>query len=261
MFRIKRGSIAMTSSTELSAGPASHIRDMSDFDYASVPSSVAKFLKSQATRIRQYTGKTIIQIGKDLIAAKRYLSHGQFLIWVEREVGIPARTAQAYMQAAQWASDKHATVALLPPSLLYVLSSPSTPKEFAEDILKRAEAGERMMLTTIRAELRTLQSKKREEAALPAAASLKRQDNCVDKLFTRESVENPLDEIVHILARTLSTSELARVCEILTSDNLLDRPDLPKKIKVAFLGLSHWDAGRDDNEQPRNVTKVLMRVD
>jgi hypothetical protein len=251
----------MTSSTELSASPASHIRDMSDFDYASVPSSVAKFLKNQATRIRQYAGKTIIQIGKDLVAAKRYLSHGQFLIWVEREVGIPARTAQAYMQAAQWASDKHATVALLPPSLLYLLSSPSTPKEFAEDILKRAEAGERMTLTTVRAELRTLQSKKREEAEEPAMDSPMTQDDCVGKLFTSESGENPLNEIAHILARTLSALELARVCEILTSDDLLDRPDLPMKIKVAFLGLNHWDGGRNDVEEPCVVTRVLMRVD
>jgi Protein of unknown function (DUF3102) len=243
----------ITSSTEQSASPASNTHDTSAFDYASVPNSVA--------RIRQYTGKTIIQIGKDLVSAKRYLSHGQFLIWVEREVGIPARTAQAYMQAAQWASGKHATVALLLPSLLYLLSSPSTPKEFAEDILKRAEAGERMTLATVRAELRTLQSKKLEEAGESTMASPRTQDNCVGKLFTSASGENPLDEIVNILAQTLSALELARVCEILTSDDLLDRPDLPKEIKVAFLGLNHRDGGRDDDEEPRVATRVLIRAD
>jgi hypothetical protein len=42
------------------------------------------------------------------IAAKHYLSHGSFLRWVETEAGLPARTAQAYMQVAHWASGKNA---------------------------------------------------------------------------------------------------------------------------------------------------------
>jgi hypothetical protein len=86
--------------------------DPSEFDYASVTIPVAKFLKGQATRIRQYAGKAIVQIGGDLVSAKHYLSHGQFLRWVENEVGIPPRTAQAYMQAAQWAADHRAMAAV-----------------------------------------------------------------------------------------------------------------------------------------------------
>ncbi|HEV2956733.1 MAG TPA: DUF3102 domain-containing protein, partial [Xanthobacteraceae bacterium] len=120
---------------------------VSEFDYASLPISVAKFLKGQATRIRQYAGKSIIQIGKDLAAAKHYLSHGQFVRWAEKEVGIPARTAQGYMRAAQWAAGKSAAVAHLPPSLLYVLSASSTPEELVEDILRKAEVGEEIVLS------------------------------------------------------------------------------------------------------------------
>jgi hypothetical protein len=62
--------------------------------YFLVSPSVANFLRGQADRIRQYTRKSIIQIGKDLVAAKRYLSHGAFLRWVESEVGIPVRRVE-----------------------------------------------------------------------------------------------------------------------------------------------------------------------
>src|SRR5262249_7339757 len=81
---------------------------MLQFDYNSVSSPVASFLKGQAERIRrQYVG-SIIQIGRALLSAKSHLSHGEFLCWVEGEVCIPARTAQAYMRVAQWSEDKSA---------------------------------------------------------------------------------------------------------------------------------------------------------
>lgn len=57
-----------------------------------------KFRKSEAIRIRRYTGKLIIQIGKDPLPAKQYLCvehyvcHGTFLRRVEGEIGVPART-------------------------------------------------------------------------------------------------------------------------------------------------------------------------
>ena len=89
--------------------------DVDGFDYATVSPDVARYLRGHATRLRQYISKSIIQIGKDLLSAKRYLPHGAFLEWVEREAGINPRTAQSYMHAAEWASNKSATVARLPP--------------------------------------------------------------------------------------------------------------------------------------------------
>ena len=81
------------------------------FNYDSVSPTVAKFLKGQANRILRTSSSAVIQVGKDLIAAKHYLPHGSFLVWVENEVGMRTRTAQAYMRVAQWASGKSATVA------------------------------------------------------------------------------------------------------------------------------------------------------
>ena len=109
-------------------------------------------------------------MGKGLIGAKHYLSHGAFLRWVESEVGIPARTAQAYMRVAQWVSGKSPTIKHLPPTILYLLSAPSTPQEFIVDILKRAEAGEQFVLPAIRSELKALRVSRYDEAQARACA-------------------------------------------------------------------------------------------
>jgi hypothetical protein len=72
------------------------------FDYRALSSSVSKFLRGQADRIRRTMGASIINLGKDLIAAKRYLSHGAFLRWVEGEVGIPAFRHERRRPICRW---------------------------------------------------------------------------------------------------------------------------------------------------------------
>jgi hypothetical protein len=203
------------------------------FDYTSVPTSVAKFLKGQATRIRQYTGKTIVQIGGDLASAKHYLSHGQFLRWVESEVGIPPRTAQAYMQAAQWASNHRATAAVLPPSLLYILSSPSTPREFAKAVERRVEAGERISPTAVRAELKAIRTAERTAKA-NECTSRPTPPNATNQDDTMTHIDFALNEVVEILANSLSAADFSRVCAVLISNDVLDQPDLSGKIRRAF---------------------------
>ena len=126
------------------------------FNYDSVSSSIAKFLKGQAERIRHEAGTSVIRIGRALIGAKHYLSHGAFLHWLSSEIGIPARTAQAYMQVAHWAEGKSSKFERLPPSLLYILSAPSTPTDFVSRVLTKVEAGERVSLLTVREELRSM---------------------------------------------------------------------------------------------------------
>src|SRR5207248_1371310 len=66
---------------------------------------------------------------------------GQFPKWVEFECGINKRTAQRMMLAAEWAEGKSDTVTLLPPTLLYLLSSSRTPAETRDAILARIGAG------------------------------------------------------------------------------------------------------------------------
>jgi len=202
------------------------------FDYSSVSSSVARFLIGQADRIRRQAVTSIIQIGKALLEAKRHLSHGVFLQWVESEVRIPVRTAKAYMRVASWAADKGATVAHLSPSALYLLSAPSTPKGFSTEILRRAEAGEFVAPSLIREELKSWRSDEQQCRRKVKSAPLTETEGAP---VMEGAIEAEIaDELVTILTERLSAADFVRVRDIITSDALLSDPLLKQHLAQAF---------------------------
>ena len=205
------------------------------FDYGAFSPSVANFLKGQAETILRGQTTSILQTGKILLEAKRYLSHGQFLRWVELELSMPPRTAQAYMQVACWAKGKSATISRLPPSLLYFLSAPSTPDPFAAGLLARLEAGERVNVAAARAELAALRTvpgeRKSREKAVESELSLSELPNVLAFEMTRGG---SMTDAVAILDRALSPQDFYQVRAIMTSKSLLSSPHLPDEIVSAF---------------------------
>jgi len=205
------------------------------FNYDAYEPSIGKFLKSQADRIQRYVRTSAIQIGKDLIAGKRYLSHGEFHNWVVREVGIPIRTAQAYMQVAQWASGKSATVTNLPPSLLYALSARSTPKEFSVALLERIEAGAPVTPSFVREQLVVLRKMKTTSSTdtnveMANVAIYVSDTQPVADHHCRYAVQ----EAISIICRGLRTADFERVKSIMTQEAVLRDPTLNQKIALAF---------------------------
>lgn len=87
------------------------------------------------------TAEDIIEIGKDLIAVKARLPHGQFLPWIEAEFGMHRMTASRFMQVAEQYGDKSNIVLHLDPTALYELAAPKTPLEVREEVEKIIEAG------------------------------------------------------------------------------------------------------------------------
>lgn len=223
-----------------------YVEEQPHFDYDSVPPEVKKFLQGQAERIRRQASTSIIQIGKALINAKRYLSHGAFIIWVENEAWIPARTAQVYMRIAEWISGKNAAAAHLPPSVLQLLSAPSTPKEFVDGVLARFEAGEPIVSSTIRRELKVLRQAQREISQRITSTTVSRDNSSTEDAGTyREDADGAsvdaaatLRQAVTIMARGLSREDFERVRAMLTSAQVLDAPHLAGAIAASF---SHVD--------------------
>lgn len=217
-------------------------KDIQPFNYNEVELSVANFLQGQADRLRRYIGKSFIQIGRDLIGAKRYLSHGAFIHWVESEVGIPARTAQGYMKIALWAEGKSANVALLPPSLLYILSAQTTPQEIVNNVLAIVESGKTVSVSAVRQQLRALRTspEKQEDGSLllsPAASSAYvdySEQNIPTNSVSAASHDDDLVEVIEILSRCLSLHEYERVRTIMTSQHLLRDTNLAERILKAF---------------------------
>ena len=153
-----------------------------------------------------------------------------------------ARTAQNYMKVAEWCADKNAKVALLPPSLLYLLSRSSTPKAFADDILKRIDAGECIRLATIRQELQAVETpRKRGRAAWVAADA--RSDGLELETSGGDVPPGPLAEAISIMARGLRPADFSRVREILISDHLVSCSDLGQQIVASFLTVERMREG------------------
>jgi hypothetical protein len=218
-----------------------------DFDYHSLPAPVASFLRGQAERIRRGYTNSIIQIGKALIEAKRHLSHGAFADWLHAEIGVPVRTAQAYMQVAFWTKGKSETLTHLPPTMLYLLSARSTPAEFSEDLVRRLEAGEHVDIAAARSELKKLKSRSQ---ARKSRTHLHCDAPSIAEIERLPSVQ----DAVAILSRELSLEDFARVHDIFTCDEVLADPNLASNIRKAFSGLPKTTLDYTGNRPRISVT-------
>jgi hypothetical protein len=113
------------------------------FDYNVLAPATQSDLRDCADRLRKLLIKSIadmVAVGNDLLAIKAQLDHGQFIPWVEKEIGISGRSAQDYMRLAI-GHGKSATIALFPPSTARMLTAKFAPPEIVEQVIARADAG------------------------------------------------------------------------------------------------------------------------
>lgn len=97
-------------------------------------------LESLAEEIRcelKNTTKSIIAIGKKLKEAKGEIAHGGFEAWAKRETGLGLTSVRRFMRVAEMIGDKSSKLDDLPPSVLYLLASPSTPESAIDDVIEK----------------------------------------------------------------------------------------------------------------------------
>lgn len=87
------------------------------------------------------TGQDIIEIGRDLIATKEDLGHGNFLPWIEAEFGMSVDTAGRFMNVAKNLAGQIPHSAEFEPSVLYALAAPSTHETVREEVMRSVEDG------------------------------------------------------------------------------------------------------------------------
>jgi Protein of unknown function (DUF3102) len=113
-----------------------------------------EFLREAAARVRQRINRSaeyIIEIGRDLIAVKDRVGHGNFLPWIEREFGMSDDTAARFMNVARnMAAQIPHGGAEFAPAVLYALAAPSTPGEVRTEITDRVTAGEKVTVADVR---------------------------------------------------------------------------------------------------------------
>lgn len=210
------------------------------FDYQEMDAATADEAQAIVYRFRSRQRTYIMDTGRDLIAMKERLEHGLFTKWVEGALGMTARSAQNYMQAASVLGDKSETVSLLPPTTLYKLAAPSTPAPLRDEIVRRLEAGEALtskaiegQLWTARAEAKRAQidaklapeERKRRAKAKRTSEAKRLRDH--EKWRTEQDErtaarEAANKELAEILVRFLDQDAYRRVYDLIPGINTYD---------------------------------------
>jgi hypothetical protein len=115
---------------------------------------VATQLAAHADAIRalaKSAQRNIIEIGRRLTKARDDVGHGNWLQWLTREFSWSDRTALNFMRVYELSrlSEKFSDLSI-PMSALYLLARPSTPDEVREQVIERAEAGERITVAAVK---------------------------------------------------------------------------------------------------------------
>ncbi|MCB4771454.1 DUF3102 domain-containing protein [Ancylobacter sp. Lp-2] len=251
------------------------------FDYNAVPADVAAALRGQAERIRKRLTKAtadMIDTGRDLLAAKAQLKHGDFTSWVESAIGIRMRAAQELMRIAEIADGESAKFALLPPYAATRLAAPSVPAASRAAFVQRAEVGERVTVVEVDRELVRLReqreaAKKAEEEAKRTprskaareAAARKREEESVARRLREEETERRgregADELALILHARLTPAEWRRVRELL-GDREVTRPVYSSGVQIFRTVKAIDSLGEPSSDFPAHAVaeKVIDRL-
>jgi len=235
------------------------------FDYSAIPADVAEALRGQAERIRARIARStadMLETGRDLLAAKAQVKHGEFTAWVETELGITVRSAQTMMRAAEIAAESE-NFSLLQPSVALTLAAPAVPAETRKAFTDRAAAGERIPVKAVKAELARLRDEREAaewqaklDARSPQAKAAEKRRWAKEKEEgeqRRQAEQDERDrkrgvavEFATILRGRLSSDEWER------AKSLLFGADAPYTYLIwQVMGTSpFWDTDRDDYMPP-----------
>ena len=110
-----------------------------------VPTEIAKI--TQRIKLRMET--CLIETGKDLLAAKKLLPHGEFQSWLKANFDWSLSTATKLMNVAN--DPKSVNFTDLPKAAQYALSAPSTPETVKDAVIADLKAGKTLSVKQVKA--------------------------------------------------------------------------------------------------------------
>lgn len=141
------GALAGTSSLE--ELPSTKIAAESKEAAAAIASD--EHLDECAKSIRKHSRRMVsdaIEIGRNLALAHSRIRNiyggGHWYAWLQANFGWSIDTADRYMHVAELARSRNLRDANLPLSCFYLIAGPHTPDEARDEIIARAETGERV---------------------------------------------------------------------------------------------------------------------
>jgi hypothetical protein len=234
-----------------------------------VLSALAEELESAARRIRKRLknmSTSVIEIGRELRAAKQHLEHGHFLDWVTNACELSLRSAQLMMRAAEWAEGKYEIVAHLAPTTIYLLAAPSTPDTVRHEVLSRLEEGETPATQLVKEMIRAAKANKRTPREKDS------QRECTGQQYggrpthpppkSRQREQQQLQERPIAAEQAAATDELIKMLAAWSrfSDfiTLLGKADVLRFVQALRDGVSWRDLGTSSQPSVTNQTHGLL---
>jgi Skp family chaperone for outer membrane proteins len=125
--------------------------------------------------------RDIVEIGRRLTECQALLDHGEWLPWLEREFGWTDDTALNFMRVHALSKSRNFRDLSLPISGLYLLAAPSTSDEARDEVLDRAQQGEKLSVKDIKRMI--------EEGRKADERALKERLTNLEKEFTKREEE------------------------------------------------------------------------
>ena len=223
------------------------------FDYGAMELPERSAMQLSADRIRERLSsihRDFLAIGAELMRVKERVPHGTFTAWVEAELGMTPRSAQNYMAAAALVQSMpepaRETVSLLPPTTLYKLAAPSTPKEVVAEVVQAAEAGALPPTTAIVQRIDEAAREAREVKAAQKAKPGRTEDDAKKIIAKRRAAQAAQRERMR-QEETKAREERERVnadLKALARRLVTEHRDVMKEVSDALEGPSYWDFGR-----------------
>ena len=208
------------------------------FAYSDLPAPIAAEVRDATARIKNRLAcqvNDMIETGNDLIGVKSKTEHGQFKHWLDSELNMNIRTAQRFMRAAEWAEGKHDTVSHLPPTMIYLLSAPSTPESIQRQVFDDLEAGNPINHHEVRDAVAEVKSQERQEKT----AEQRKKDLKLKKRSQARWERERRKEAEEQQRRDAAGKAVAReVADILS--NKLSKDE----IKIVYDALGNFDVNR-----------------
>lgn len=129
------------------------------FDYGELVPRYVAICEKAVERIgghQRRIASDIVAIGRELLAVKDCLEHGQFGGWLAHYFSWSQQTASRMMQAASTFKSLNLSNLTIDQSALYLLSSDKCPDEIREEVIERAEKGERITHASVKQALSNL---------------------------------------------------------------------------------------------------------
>jgi hypothetical protein len=144
--------MAVNNSSYLDPGP---IPESLDRTRNASPPSAQAIIDENTTAIRRLKGEAaekaklviadIVEMGRRLTVVKPYIGHGNWLPYLEREFAWTEQTARNFMRLYELSRQNENVFDLnLTLTALHALASPSTPQAAVQEVVERAEAGEKL---------------------------------------------------------------------------------------------------------------------